>query len=74
MAAKLRRAAVAARYGVDVRTLERMAKDGRLRPPDLYLGRMPLWDEDALDADDRAATRRRPQPRDGGGSATNKPV
>lgn len=65
----LRRAAVAERYQVDVRTVPRMVKDGRLRPPDLFNGRMPLWSEAGLDADDTAAALRpRPQPRDGAGA------
>jgi hypothetical protein len=52
----LRKAAVAARYSVDERTVDRMAQpqDGRLPPPH-YRGRIPLWDEDELDASDRAA-------------------
>jgi hypothetical protein len=31
-----------------------MKLDGRLPPP-IYRGKFPLWDEDALDASDRAA-------------------
>jgi hypothetical protein len=52
----LRKQAVAKRYGVDERTVDRMSKpeDGRLPPPE-YRGRLPLWDEDKLDASDRAA-------------------
>jgi predicted site-specific integrase-resolvase len=50
----LRKYAVAQRYGVDVRTVERMTQDGRLPSPH-YRGRIPLWDEDALTASDRAA-------------------
>jgi hypothetical protein len=52
----LRKHAVAERYGVDTRTVERMIKpeDGRLPPP-TYRGRIPLWAEDELDASDRAA-------------------
>ena len=48
----LRKQAVATRYGVNVRTVERMIEDGRLPPP-MYRGRFPLWDESALDASDR---------------------
>jgi transposase len=50
----LRKARVAQRYDVSERTVERMAKDGRLPPPE-YRGRLPLWGEDKLDAADRAA-------------------
>lgn len=53
----LRKAHVAWRYGVDERTVPRMVEDGRLRPPDLYNGRFPLWDEDKLDEDDAARAR-----------------
>jgi hypothetical protein len=59
----LRRAQVAERYGVNVRTLERMCADGRLPKPH-YRGRMPLWSEVELDSSDRAAAAApRPRPR-----------
>jgi predicted DNA-binding transcriptional regulator AlpA len=50
----LRKRAVGDRYGVNDRTVDRMKMDGRLPPP-IYHGKFPLWDEDALDASDRAA-------------------
>jgi hypothetical protein len=50
----LRKKAVAERYSVDERTVDRMRVDGRLPPP-MYRGKFPLWDEDALDASDRQA-------------------
>jgi hypothetical protein len=50
----LRRAAVAERYSVDERTVERMRKDGRLPQPH-YRGRFPLWSLEELEASDRAA-------------------
>jgi predicted DNA-binding transcriptional regulator AlpA len=50
----LRKRAVGHRYGVNDRTVDRMKLDGRLPPP-IYRGKFPLWDEDALDASDRAA-------------------
>jgi predicted site-specific integrase-resolvase len=49
-----RKQGVAERYSVDPRTVDRMFHDGRLPPP-VYRGRIPLWDEDELDASDRAA-------------------
>jgi hypothetical protein len=51
----LRKNAVAERYSINPRTVPRMVEDGRLPPP-TYRGKFPLWDEDALDASDRAAT------------------
>jgi hypothetical protein len=53
----LRKAGVADRYGVDERTVDRMKLDGRI-PPAKYLpnSRIPLWDVDELDQNDRAAT------------------
>jgi hypothetical protein len=51
----LRKRQLAARYKNSERNIDRMAEDGRIRPPDLYNGRIPLWDEQALDADDRRA-------------------
>jgi hypothetical protein len=50
----LRRQAVAERYDVDARTIDRMKDDGRLPKPH-YRGRLPMWDEDELTASDRAA-------------------
>jgi hypothetical protein len=62
----LRKRQVAARYGVDERTVDRMAKDGRL-PPYIYLpgSKLPLQDEDELDRRDDAAAAAR---------TTGKPV
>ena len=56
----LRKAKVARRYDVNVRTVDRMAADGRIPPP-IYLpgSRIPLWDEVELDENDRRATRER---------------
>lgn len=53
----LRKQAVAERYSVNIRTIERMSEDGRLPRP-VYRGKFPLWDEAALDAADRAAALR----------------
>jgi hypothetical protein len=59
----LRKAAVAVRYSVTPRTIERWSSphDGRIPAPK-YRGKIPLWDEDELDASDRAAATR-PRPR-----------
>jgi hypothetical protein len=53
----LRKRAVATRYGVDVRSVDRMKNDQRIPPPK-YLpnSRIPLWDVAELDAADRRAT------------------
>jgi predicted DNA-binding transcriptional regulator AlpA len=57
----LRKAAVAERYSVTPRSVERMVADGRLPRPVYRSSRLPLWDEAALDASDRrAAARPRP--------------
>ena len=61
----LRKRQVAARYNVDERTVDRMAKDGRL-PPYTYLpgSKLPLQDEAELDArDDAAAAARASKPK-----------
>lgn len=50
----LRKRAVADRYGITDRTVERMVDDGRLPAP-IYRGRMPLWRKSELDKSDRAA-------------------
>jgi hypothetical protein len=51
----LRKKQVAERYGVHVRSIERMSKDGRLPPPDFYLGKLPIWTGETLDKNDREA-------------------
>jgi predicted DNA-binding transcriptional regulator AlpA len=50
----LRKRAVANRYGINRRTVDRWAEDGRLPPP-IYRGIIPLWDLSELDAQDHAA-------------------
>jgi hypothetical protein len=50
----LRKRQVAARYNVVTRTVDRWSEDGRLPAP-IWRGRVPLWDLDLLEADDRAA-------------------
>jgi predicted site-specific integrase-resolvase len=50
----LRKRAVADRYGVNVRTIDRWSEDGRLPPP-IYRGVTPLWDQTELDVQDHAA-------------------
>ena len=48
----LRKRQVAARYNVCWRTVDRWSEDGRLPNP-IYRGKVPLWDLDLLEADDR---------------------
>jgi hypothetical protein len=64
----LRKQHLAARYKTTERNVDRMARDGRIRRPDLYNGRIPLWDEQDLDEDDRQAkVNRKLAPRNVGG-------
>jgi hypothetical protein len=49
-----RKAAVAERYGIDQRTVDRWKLDGRLPKPH-YRGRLPLWREDELERLERKA-------------------
>jgi hypothetical protein len=53
----LRRKDAADRYGVVVRTIDRWARTGIIPAP-VYVGRLPLFDNDALDAADAAASAR----------------
>jgi hypothetical protein len=58
----LRKAQFAARYGITIRTLERMIDNGRLPKPDFFLGRLPVWSDEAIIANEkRAAAERRPK-------------
>jgi predicted DNA-binding transcriptional regulator AlpA len=51
----LRKRSVAERYGITIRTVERMTEDGRLPKPS-FRGRIPLWRESELEEFDKAAT------------------
>jgi hypothetical protein len=68
----LRKAQVAARYGVNIRTVERMTIDGRLPAP-THRGRFPLWRESDLDASDRAAAHLPRPTKCYGGNTDTKP-
>jgi hypothetical protein len=50
---------LAKRYACDVRTIQRMRRDGRLPPPDLYIP-FPLWSDETLEANERSAALRAP--------------
>lgn len=52
----LRKRAVAERYNIDPRSVERLVADGRLPAPEYPVGRFPLWDEELLNQTDKAAT------------------
>jgi|GraSoiStandDraft_4_1057263.scaffolds.fasta_scaffold2918313_1 hypothetical protein len=49
---------LAGRYDVTIRTAERMVADGRLPRPDFYLGRLPIWTDETLDAADALRARK----------------
>jgi hypothetical protein len=51
----LRRHDLAARYRCTDRNIDLMVRDGRLPPPTLNYGRRPLWDEEDIEAAERAA-------------------
>ena len=51
----LRKAQVVERYGLDERTVDAMARDGRLPRPYYFGRRLPLWAIDELDECDRRA-------------------
>ena len=55
----IRRRQLATRYQVTTRTIDRMIEDGRLPPPDLYNGKAPLWSDEKIEANERAAAARR---------------
>jgi predicted DNA-binding transcriptional regulator AlpA len=64
MSRKLRKRAVADRYGVTTKTIDRWAADKRLGfPPAIYISETtPLWDEAQLEAFERSRARpSRPQ-------------
>jgi predicted site-specific integrase-resolvase len=54
----LRKAAVADRYSVTTRSIERWVEEGRIPRPQYPTGRLPLWDEEQLEASDRATVLR----------------
>lgn len=54
-----RKRSVAQRYGAKSRRwVERAVERKILPPPDLYMGPIPLWSEESLDAADREAMQR----------------
>jgi predicted DNA-binding transcriptional regulator AlpA len=50
----LRKAQVAKRYQVHERSVDRMARDGRIPKP-IHRGKFPLWDEALLEEYERRA-------------------
>jgi hypothetical protein len=57
----LRKRQVAQRYGdSSLRFVERAVKDGRIPPPEYPCGDRPFWDEEKLEANERAAVRNGP--------------
>jgi predicted DNA-binding transcriptional regulator AlpA len=52
----LRKKQLAERYQTSTRTIDRWARAGRLPKP-IYLNEFPLWDEDQVEACERAAMR-----------------
>jgi hypothetical protein len=57
----LRKKQVRARYGDVVdKTIERAVRDGRIPPPEYPFGNnVPFWDEETLEAHERAVTMKR---------------
>jgi predicted DNA-binding transcriptional regulator AlpA len=51
----LRKRTLSERYGVNVRTIDRMVKRGHLPPPTIHRGRLPLWDEQVIEENERDA-------------------
>jgi len=49
---------LAARYRVTKRSVKNMVDDGRLPAPTFYNGRLPIWDHDVIEANERAAAAR----------------
>jgi hypothetical protein len=49
-----RRTALADYWGVSERTVDRMARDGRLGEP-RYIGRMPTWSDEQREAAEQAS-------------------
>jgi len=58
----LRKRQLAARYGVHVRTIDRMVDDGRLPRPDIFMGKLPMWSDETIAANERRATTERQPP------------
>jgi len=57
----LRKADVAARYGLSERHIDRLAATGQLPKP-IYISKFPMWSEAELAAAECAAVRRRAAP------------
>jgi hypothetical protein len=59
-----RQAALAKRYNVKTtRTIARMRKDGRIPPPDFFLGPYPMWSDETLETHEAAlSSKSKPSP------------
>jgi hypothetical protein len=49
----LKKKDLARRYGNCIKTVERMWKEGRIPPPDIWNAKSPLWSEDSLEKHER---------------------
>jgi hypothetical protein len=52
-----RRRALAKKWDVDTRTIDRMRLDGRLGDPAYYIGRIPVWTDEQRQAAERRTRR-----------------
>ena len=55
----LSREQIAERWGCTTRTIDRYQHDGRLPPPDYYIGKRPRWIEHKVEQAERTALTRR---------------
>jgi hypothetical protein len=39
-----------------------MVEDGRLPPPDMWMGKLPMWSDETIEANERAAAARAVSP------------
>jgi hypothetical protein len=54
----LRQPQLAKRYAMSVRGFQLAGQEGRIPPPDFYLGQNPMWSVDRIEEFERRSTRR----------------
>jgi hypothetical protein len=54
----LRQPQLAKRYAMSVRSFARARQEGRVPPPDLYLGQFPLWSNETIEKFERSSAKR----------------
>jgi hypothetical protein len=56
---------LARRYDMSVRAFQRARQEGKIPPPDMYMGQNPMWSDETIAAFERASAKRAISPTSG---------